>query len=1173
MKLKLFHKLSYIPAIALILTLGSCTDDFLYDKNDCPVGEKATVSIVFNTPEREQFTRSALSDAQDNQVNSLWIGIFNAESGRCTTNLHIADGEHGFTAGDKGNHEDITLTDIPTVSGTSRIVAVANPDNQRGRRVGDNSSSDLNTLLNNVTDWDDYLEISVALDESEGEHANVQTPLISDTKALVMSGSFVGSSNNHTPNETWSNDLLNQTVPIYPGNQPLGGKVHLRRLLSHITFNIIPQGNIVDIEPLSWQVKNAPVYSWMHERTNYGNYGQDPSSRLQATNAGDALTPSYADNNNYKSSLIYTTTDFAKEPIAGDANNRTQYSFDFWMQENKRQGLESCNDYKLREKEYGGSLGALTDPDPTGTGNYGMSGVFVSLTGTDVTLNNMATYVDIPCVVTYIVDTDNANSGADKGGITLPEGAKRTAQMTYRVHLGYVGTTPNARDFNSYRNSSYTYNVKIQSLQNVVVEAFRKGDEQPGGFGTVTDVTDQYFDLDAHYNAFNIQLDEADLSSFSFSMVSYDGGTPHEIYGGLEKGSNVPSSGDTDYKYYTWIELLPTKGENVLASYPGTTSNSLLRLGDFVPKTDGTPAQKAGWYTVFVNEYVYENSSNEEGTNWRNYVNQPNRNVWINVTEKISADGASTYYKAKYAFTQKSIQSYYSTASSAGNTSALGAEHENENFGMNIRWTNIGNWSVGTTGGETETVLDNENGRWNAWLFARNASYGANLSWSNAVDFTKPQTVNAITNTNQTLSNIYPDRNLAQKTWTVPSVALINSGIVSNGNTYNTTATEFDPQRTGNSTQYYQGYYACMNRNRDLNGDGQISADEIRWFLPTSGQMLRLILGRNGLKTPIMDYPNKDLPYGSAEGHDVLFHYLTSDYRIIWTEEGMSSSDFKSGDSQYRRAPWELRCIRNLGTNLGATIQRNNRVNVAYSTEVDNTTKGGVVKPTHYYGSALRNPSTGPVQIHKTNDPLNRLAQYGFEIAPRGNVFGAQSYGSEESVTDFQFNNVGNTSNPTQAQYNEYSTAVNNTLCRSLDESTGRSGWRVPTQKEIVIMFRTTDPDDNKILNEVNTSNAYFCVTQEYWKNDDKNSVAPSLTPGPDYRFCTVAQKIAQAKNLYRLGTLRCVRDLTAAEANMSYSQIIAQTRARSPQKAVKKKYVKKRKIIKRTLIKVKKER
>lgn len=1144
LKLKAIFKASYILTGCLTMMLGSCRDDsFLYVK-DCPEGEEASISLTFNAPEREQYTRSSLSADHDNQVNSLWLGIYNANSGKCTTNLYIADGEYGFN-GNTGTHNDITLKGIPTVSGESRIVVVANPDNHSGRKLGDTSNSDLTTLLENAKTWDDYLNISVEIDESAGETASVQTPLISDTRALVMSGSFVPSDyDNHDPNQTWSNDMLNQTVSIYPGNSTLGGKVHLRRLLSHITFNIVPEGNIVDIEPISWQVNNVPVYSWMHERTNYGNYGQTQSEIINATNAGDAITPEYADNNNYKPSLIHTATDFSKEAITGDANGRNRYSFDFWMNENKREGLATCDNYQKRELEYGGAIGNLTDPDPTGTGNSNMSGVFVSLTDKNVTLNNKATYVDIPCVVTYIVDTDNDNSGAGTG-INIPIGAKRTAQMTYRVHLGYVGGA-NARpeDFNSYRNSNYTYNIKIRSLKNVVVEAFRQGDNQPGGFGTVTDVTDMYYDLDAHYNVFNIYLTEDELKTFSFSMVSYENGIAHEIHGGLDKGSNIPASTDPNYKYYSWIELLPTTGSDVLKEYPGVGDTNLLHLGDFIPNADGTASQTAGYYTVFVNEYAYETSSDESQTPaWRGYVNQPNRNVWINVTEHISTDGASTYYQAKYAFSQKSIQSYYSTAASFGNTSALGMEHENENFGMNIRWTNRTSWSVGTTGGDNSRVLDNENGRWNAWLFANSSGYGAGGTWNNAVDFTKPQIVNNITNTNQDLSSIYPDRDISQKTWTVPSVSLLTTGLTGDAH-YNSAATDFDPQIPGNNIQYYQGFYACMNRNRDLNGDGKITPDEIRWYLPTSGQMLRLILGRNGLKTPIMNYPNKNLPRGSAEGYDVLFHYLTSDYKIIWTEEGMSSSEF--GTDQYQRAPWEIRCIRNLGTNLGATIQRSNRVNVAYSTEIDHDTKGGVVKPTHYYGSALRNPSTGPIQIHKTNDPLNRLAQYGFEIAPRGNDF-SKNVDSEEAYDKLW---TGSTSNATQAQYNSYVTTVDEILCRSLDASTGRTGWRVPTQKEIVIMLRAKDSDGNSILNRYDSNHAYFCVTQEYWENDDSKSVAPSNTPGAAYRFCTVAEGLAEAKNLGRLYYVRCVRDLTASEANMSYTQIKAQTRSRTKAKA-----------------------
>lgn len=1169
--LKSIFKTTYIAAAAtLIMTIGGCKDDF-YDRNPyCPEGEPAVVSITLNAPEREQFTRSDLQPEQDNRINSLWLGIFNAKTGEVSTNLHIEDGNYGFTARAIENHTDIPLTGIPTVSGESRIVAVANPEGHTGCTIDDKTpGQDLLGLLKNVQSWDDYLKICVGL-ENSAENANVQTPQVSQSYALVMSGSFVPSDyDGHGSNQTWD-DLLNKTVNIYPDNNKLAGKVHLRRLLSHIVFNIQPGGNIVDIEPVSWQVYNAPIYSWMHERTDYGNFAQggDDNPVIDATNAGDALTPKYDDNNNYKPSLIYTSTDFAKEALT-DGTNRNSYKFDFWMYENKRQGLEDkCKAYADREKEYSGTIGNLTEPNPTDPDAKGsMSGVFMSLTNRDiVTLNNKATYVDIPCVVTYLAKTDGNTNGSD---VVHPEkdddiatGATRVANVTYRIHLGYTNPNPQATDFNSYRNSSYTYNVTVQSVNNVLVEAFRKGDDQPGGFGTVTDVTDQYYELDAHYNAFNIELKAEDLSSFSFSMQSYEGNELHEIYGGLTKGSNIPESNDPNYKYYSWIEFLPTT-EGVLAKYPGVGNSSLLHIGDFLPQ-NGQPSRTAGWYTVFVNEYVYEDGPNEENSyNWKNYVNQPNRNVWINVTEHVSADQASSYYKAKYAFSQKSIQTYYSISSDHAN--ALGVEHEDENFGMNIRWTDRPSWSVG----DGDTQLDNENGRWNARLFAEYDN--TDLLWSKVVNFNSPQVINQITNTNQWLSSIYPDIDTKPRTVTVPMMNLL-SGL--NGNTYyNGSATDFDPQ-TGESAnpQYYQGYYACMNRNRDLNGDGKISPDEIRWFLPTSGQMLRVILGRNSLKTPIMNYPNKDLPHGSSDGYDVLFHYLTSDFKIIWTEEGMSSNTFgrySSGSwntNQYMRAPWQVRCIRNLGTNLGATIQRENRISVAYASEVNNTTKGGVVKPTGYYGTALRNPSQGPIAIHKTNSSLNRLGQYGFEIAPRGNAFnqtGNNAYAAEQHVK----NSTNNGDNPTSDEYTEYADSVMNTYCRSLDETTGRTGWRVPNQKEIIIMLRTTyevtqgnTTTKSSILGYIDYLNAYLCVTQEYWPNfPTQDGVAPSPYPGWQYRFCTVSEGLAEAKNLGRLTYLRCVRDLTAAEANMTYEDIVKPKT--KPAKKVVRKVVRKKKV------------
>ena len=100
-------------------------------------------------------------------------------------------------------------------------------------------------------------------------------------------------------------------------------------------------------------------------------------------------------------------------------------------------------------------------------------------------------------------------------------------------------------------------------------------------------------------------------------------------------------------------------------------------------------------------------------------------------------------------------------------------------------------------------------------------------------------------------------------------------------------------------------------------------------------------------------------------------------------------------------------------------------------------------------------------------------------------------------------------------------------------------------------MLRTKDAAGNIILNYCDFLNAYFCVTQEYWENTT-STASPSMTPGPNFRFCTVSENLAEAKNLGRLSYLRCVRDLTAGEANLSYSQIISQTRAKAKRNAVK---------------------
>lgn len=1059
-----------------MFTISSCSDDVLYpDRNSGPEGEDSELSLSLTLSDMTKLTRAALDDDDQNRVMKLWVGIFNANSKTCTFNKLLTDGENGFSSGVK-SHTNYQLTDIDTKSGNSYIVAVANPHSYMGMTADDKTPQALTKLLENADDWDSYKSIIVTGSYAQDDAISVETPSLSETSGLLMSGIYAEENPEHPV-------VAETPVYIAPGNASLSGAIHLRRLMSHITFNMKATGNIIELQPLSYQVHDVPYASWLHEHTD------------GTLNAGDELEPDYAKNGYYPSSLRMTASSFIK---TDDDNGVRNYSFDFWQLENKRTGSENCTSYGMRDQEYGAD--GSYDPKDADA-NYGQTGLFVSLTPfANPTLNNKATYVEIPCVVTYKEKTTEGNARPD--GVTnndpnnlLQPGAVRTANITYRIHLGYIDK--DATDFNTYRNSDYTYNVTVSDLSNVIVEAFREGDEQPGAFGDVTDVSDQFFSLDAHYGTFNIQLTENDLKDFSFRMVSYEDNVAYEIKGGLELGEL--SESDKKSPYYTWVSLMPTTDEGTLATYPGKDSDKLLHLGDFIPKSAGQMSQPPGWYTVFVDEYVYEDSDDEStSANWKRYVNQPDRMFWLNVAQKISADGASSYYKAKYAAAQRSIQTYYNVDSDV--TSAIGVEHTNENFGFNLRWT------------ATTNDLSADNGRYNVW-----SKLPSDKQWSSVVSTTNWQNVAAITN-DKVQNNITSEQKKGGFR-NVPQMVFLTSGIsdklkdndvdkFSNSATALASA-KYDPQTVG---QYVQAIYSCMNRNRDEDGDGVIDVSELKWYLPASGKYLRVILGRNSLTTPIMSYSNnQSLPFGAAQyGANGIFHLISSDNKIVWADEGLSSSMFTSGP--YSTAPWHVRCIRNLGTDLSADIELDGVIS-AYKVYENPEGTGAIIRVPYYYGTSLRNPSDRPLPLHKTNSDYNKLGYYGFEVSYRGNQSTHGNYGySTVSVETDQ----------------EYEAYVNEpTDCEALNSTTGRTGWRVPNQKELAIMGRI-----NGLLDMSGLPYFWGC-TLEYWDKD--TGVATTGVDITRHRVTTITQngkgeRVATATNPTDITRLRCVRDLQAGD-------------------------------------------
>lgn len=1049
---KIFSRL--LPAIMLVMT--ACNDDIDIPATvDGPEGEDTTISLTIQAPEMSHLeSRANMTTSEANSVRSLWVGIYSYATSRSTlsdgnnSGLLLQNGQHGFTSGNK-SHTRYTLTGINTKSGRSYIVAVANPDLNYGYTMDANgklgAKSKLSDLLAQADTWDKFQ--SIVIEREPFQNAAVLG--VPNNSPLPMSGIYVDNENLTHPDD-WTKVEPYQ-IPLSKNGLNLKGSIHLRRPFTQVKFNVSVSKDIVSFDVESYRVYNVPTYGWLYERSQ----SDDLTNRIDYANAGDAMQPIVDDNTNYKPSLVYPSTNITE--------NNGVYSFDFWMMENKRTGrADFCTDYQKREREYKNADGTN-------------SGVYESLCPTaEPTLNNLATYVEIRGTLTYKNGNNVENPSQipeGEGAGTLPGNvASRTVEATYKVHLGYaVGNNEGekARDFNNYRNSIYNYNVTVRSANSIIVEAFRIGDNpelQPGAEGVVTDVTDNLFECDAHPEVFNIYLTTEEIANFSFTMRSYYNNQEIVIYqqkkdeNGVQK-NNIPERGDDNFKFYNWIELVPTgltaqteANKNRIKEFPNLARNPNWKTQTAAQRGFYYPGELAGsgltgqYFTVYVNEHAYvprygdANWGYEVGNNWHAYVNTTRpRQAWFNVSQETSKDGQNVYYRSKYALSQRSIQTYYNMGNNTVAT-ALGLEHVNESFGMNIRWTK-----------DIIANLDPDNGRYNVWLGVNGTDGGSEAdNWSSVVKLNTSQIVNEITNskTNGQMQYAQDYFNTAEKTWNVPMQNTIAGNSLSGtAGMYDGKANQYDPQVNGNNIQYIEALQACMNRNRDENGNGVIDAAELKWYLPASGKYARIILGRRTLSNPLMNYQQSILRYACTNGGNTIYHFIASDNVIVWADEGMSSSSFYGANpeyAQYYYAPWQIRCIRNLGTDL-TSVSRGEKVTPAYDDKTKNTTTGsGVVKVNAYYGAALRDPVTTYLPMHKSNSPYNALGRYGFEIAEvdNGNTNNPNTRTNEASAADYVRN------------YTTYNNAViSATPCSRLNQGT-KKGWRIPNQAEAVIMRR-----------------------------------------------------------------------------------------------------------------------
>lgn len=245
-------------------------------------------------------------------------------------------------------------------------------------------------------------------------------------------------------------------------------------------------------------------------------------------------------------------------------------------------------------------------------------------------------------------------------------------------------------------------------------------------------------------------------------------------------------------------------------------------------------------------------------------------------------------------------------------------------------------------------------------------------------------------------------------------------------------STFLDYSKESNSNQmkddYKNAYYACLQRNRDENGDGVIDSKEKKWYLASSGQYISLWLGRSSLSAESSLFNIDDwVKEGFAKNIPAKYHYIPSnnDGKVVfWAEEGITIGN---DDSHTTGKIRNYRCIRDLnmkGMDENSLDRKKAPETLFKISSVD--PKALTVTFDYLNANSLKPaPSMNELDPHNERDnDINRV--YKSFCIVRGSVSSNQVGGTWKAKT--------NLTNPCNRIMNEH-------------------GWRMPNQAELSVIY------------------------------------------------------------------------------------------------------------------------
>ena len=554
----------------------------------------------------------------------------------------------------------------------------------------------------------------------------------------------------------------------------------------------------------------------------------------------------------------------------------------------------------------------------------------------------------------------------------------KSADVTYYVHLG--DCTADVNNYDVERNCSYTYNITVAGVDKIIVEAQKNRADQPGAEGVVLEygAKGKNMTLDSHYEYMVMRFYQKDIQALQAAGKGYY----YQVYalgdhtdvinvGAETKGSknNVDTS---------WIQFaIKCSRDNTSSEYSTDKTNRGTACS--YPGTKN----KNDLYTVedFL-KYLYNNANSP--SIWTGGYDYNKESYYVDATCFISEN----YYKDRTwnQYVNEVDKRAFYVANEVETSKDGRSVYAKTQYGLtqyNIQTFYDRSKAGNITAYGCETINDEEGKNFSVTGGGRQTASNGTDPWNGR-------------------SNMLEDINKESDTW---KTLKDNSSLIK----------------------------ACMSRNRDLNGDGKITNDEIRWYAPTISQYIGIWIGEEIMSTEAKLF-NRSTSTLKGESDRMLYYSSTYNQNTYFSEEGLATNH---NNSAY--PPKLVRCLRNLKSNDEGYDQ---------TPDTYYTYENSVVTLNNVDEKALNTTGDqGELRAHNERSALNKPAKK-FQISNE------KYYG--ERYKDIWGNWHWRGVTPTQEH------VVDGTFtCYNYYEK-GDEKWRVPNQRELSVMFLV---DKDKITN------------------------------------------------------------------------------------------------------------